>query len=163
MFGITPFGMLHTLISLIALFAGAVALVRYRQISLGNKLGQLYVVMTVLTCLTGFFIFQHGGFGKPHALGIITLVTLGVAWIAGKGRVFGRAAPYVEMLAYSTTFFFHLVPGITETATRLPEAMPWASSPEDPRLQKIIGVVFLLFVVAAAVQLWTLWRKRNRA
>jgi hypothetical protein len=36
----------------------------------------VYIWTTVLTCLTGFGIFQHGGFGKPHALGVITLLVL---------------------------------------------------------------------------------------
>ncbi len=37
--------------------------------------------MTILTCVTGFGIFQHGGFGKAHMLGIITLVVLAIAWL----------------------------------------------------------------------------------
>ena len=82
--------------------------------------GKVYIVTTVLTCLTGFGIFQHGGFGKPHMLGIITLVVLGVAWLAGYTGVFGRLAPYIETVSYSATFLFHMIPGITETTTRLP-------------------------------------------
>ena len=49
--------------------------------------------MTVLTCLTAFGIFQHGGFGKPHALGIVTLILLGMAYVAGYTRLYGWASP----------------------------------------------------------------------
>jgi uncharacterized membrane protein len=80
MFGLTPLGVVHTAMSLVAVAAGFIALVRDRRISPGNMLGKVYVIATALTCLTGFGIFQHGGFGKPHVLGIITLVVLGVAW-----------------------------------------------------------------------------------
>ena len=73
MLNISPFGMFHTLIGVIAVAAGVRALVRHRQIDTRHAVGRLYVWMTVATCVTGFFIFQHGGFGKPHALGVITL------------------------------------------------------------------------------------------
>jgi len=105
-FGLTSLGALHTAINLVAVAAGVVALVRYREISPRNLTGQAYVVTTVLTCLTGFGIFQHGGFGKPHALGIITLVVLGIAALAGSTKVFGRASRYVEAIGYSATFLF---------------------------------------------------------
>ena len=54
-----------------------VAFVRDEEISPRNTVGKVYIVTTVVTCLTAFGIFQHGGFGKPHALAIITLVVLG--------------------------------------------------------------------------------------
>jgi hypothetical protein len=62
-YGLTPLGVLHTAISLVAVAAGILALVRYREISPRNLTGQVYVVTTILTCLTGFGIFQHGASG----------------------------------------------------------------------------------------------------
>jgi len=76
-YGLTPLGVFHTIVSLVALAAGVIALIRDGKISWDNSLGKIYVVTTIIVCLTGFGIFQHGGFGKPHALGVITLVTLG--------------------------------------------------------------------------------------
>ena len=84
--GLTSLGLVHTAISLIAVFAGIVALLRYKEITLRTGWGQVFVWTTVLTCLTGFGIFQHGGFGKPHVLGIITLLVLGVAEFARRDR-----------------------------------------------------------------------------
>jgi uncharacterized membrane protein len=120
MLGLTSLGMVHTAISLVALGAGIVALVRDKEITSRNGLGKLYIWTTVLTCLTGFPIMQHGGFGKPHALGIITLLVLIVAALAGKGKLFGRASRYVEAISYSATFFFHWIPTLVETTTRQP-------------------------------------------
>src|SRR2546422_1696272 len=79
MFGLTPLGTFHTAISLIAVVAGFVALARDKEISTRSAAGSLFFWGTVITCLTGFGIFQHGGFGKPHVLGIVTLIVLGVA------------------------------------------------------------------------------------
>lgn len=135
MAGLTTLGVIHTAISLIAVAAGLIALVRDKEISPRNRLGQIYVVTTVVTCLTGFGIFEHGGFGKPHALGIVTLVVLAVAAVAGYSRLFGRVSPYVETVSYSATFFFHWIPAITETSTRLPPGAPLVANADAPELQ----------------------------
>lgn len=152
MLGLTPLGMFHTAISLIAVAAGLIALIRDKRISPRNMLGKVYVVTTIVTCVTGFGIFQHGGFGKPHALGIITLVVLVVAAVAGYTNLFGRASRYVETVSYSATFLFHVIPGITETSTRLPLGAPLVASAEAPELQVATAVLFVAFLIGATLQ-----------
>jgi uncharacterized membrane protein len=151
MFGLTNLGVVHTLISLVAVATGAMALIRDGKITWENSLGKTYVISTIIVCVTGFGIFQHGGFGKPHALGIITLVVLVVIWAASKKNL-GKLSPYIETIGYSLTFFFHIVPGITETATRLPLDAPLAASPDDPGIQMWIGISFVLFLIGATLQ-----------
>lgn len=152
MLGLTPLGTVHTAISLVAVGSGLVALVRDRAITGKNVVGKVYVATTALTCLTGFGIFQHGGFGPPHVLGIITLVVLGVAALAGATGLFGRAAPYVETISYSATFLFHMIPAITETSTRLPAGAPLLASQDAPELQAATAVLFVVFLIGAALQ-----------
>jgi uncharacterized membrane protein len=161
MFGLTPLGTVHTAISLVAVAAGVVALIQDRKITLRDVVGKVYVITTVLTCLTGFGIFEHGGFGKPHVLGIITLVVLGAAAVAEMYSSFGRASPYVATIGYSLTFFFHFVPAITETATRLPLGAPLESSPDAPTIQNAIGVAFVVFLLIATLQVLQLWKARK--
>ena len=79
--------------------------------------GRIYVVTTIVSCVTGLGIFHHGGFGAPHELSLMTLAVLGVAALAGHSTLFGHASRYVETVSYSATFFFHFIPGITETST----------------------------------------------
>lgn len=157
MFGLTPLGTVHTAISLVALVAGAMALVRDKEIAPQTTLGKVYLWTTVLTCLTGFGIFQRGGFGAPHALGVLTLLVLGLATLADRTTWFGRAGRYIVTVSYSVSFFFHLIPGATETFTRVPVGAPLFSGPEDPALQKVVGVLFLLLVVGAALQVRRLY------
>ncbi|MDC3962788.1 hypothetical protein [Polyangium jinanense] len=152
MLGLSTLGIVHTAISLVALGAAIIALVRYKEISPRTLSGKTYVITTILTCLTGFGIFRNGTFGPPHILGVITLVVLAVAWAAKATKMFGRASPYVETVAYSATVFFHLVPAFTETLTRLPVGAPVASGPNDPILQGPIGVSFVAFLVGATLQ-----------
>jgi len=153
MFGLTPLGIVHTAISLVALAAGFASVIRLGEIAATHPLGRIYIWATVLTCLTGFGIFQHGGFGAPHVLGILTLVVLAVAALAGRKKIFGRASRAIEMIGYSTTLFFHMIPGLTETFTRFPLGAPWFSSPEDPNLQKAVGVCFVLLVIGCVLQI----------
>src|SRR5947207_10098410 len=153
MLGLTTLGTWHTAISLVAVAAGFFALVRDKEISWRNGVGKLYVVTTAITCLTGFGIFQHGGFGKPHALGIITLVTLVVAGLAGDGRVFGRFSRQVEVVSYSATFLFTWIPAVTGTTTRLPVGAPLFPDAEAPGLQLVSAVLFVLFLVGVTLQL----------
>ena len=153
MFCLTSLGVVHTLISLVAVVAGAIVLVRDGKITWDNSLGKVYVITTILVCLTGFGIFQHGGFGKPHTLGVITLVVLAVVFMAReKNDIFGNLSPYVITVGFSMTFFFHIVPGITESATRLPLDAPLASSPDDPNIQMAVGICFVLLMIGATLQ-----------
>ncbi len=156
MSALSTLGQVHTLISLVAVGAGIVSFASYRKINPGSRSGMLYIWTTVLTCLTGFGIFAHGGWGAPHTLGVITLVTLAAAYSAGNGEFFGRAAPYVEVVAYSATFLFHMIPAITETSTRLPVGAPWLANAEAPELKAATGVLFLLFLAGSALQVRSL-------
>jgi len=152
MLGLTSLGAVHTAISLVAVAAGIVSFVRFKEIAAGTALGKIYIWTTVLSCLTGFGIFQHGGFGAPHLLGILTLAVLAIAYVARLASVFGDLSKYVETLSFSTTFFFHMIPGATETFTRLPPRSPLFSGPDDPVLQKVIGAFFVVLLIGAALQ-----------
>lgn len=161
MFGLTPLGIVHTAISLVAVAAAIMAFFRYREIPAASSLGKLYIVTTILTCLTGFGIFQHGGFGKPHALGVLTLLVLVLAAVAGRTQLLGRASRHVEVVSYSATFFFHLIPAMTETTTRLPLDAPLLANAEAPELQAATGVLFVLIVIGAALQVRRLGAERG--
>jgi uncharacterized membrane protein len=151
MYGLTQLGVIHTLISLVAVFAGLWAFFRDQRINPGNTAGKVYIYATILTCVTGFGIFAHGGFGKPHALGIITLLTLGLAWLADR-RKFGARSAAVSVCAYSITFLFHMIPAVTEGSTRLPLGSPLLADAEAPQLKVVTGVLLLLYLAGATWQ-----------
>ena len=152
MFGLTPLGTLHTAISLIAVVAGFVALARHKEISTRSTSGLVFFWGTVITCVTGFGIFQHGGFGKPHVLGIVTLIVLGVARLGERAGAFARLSRYVGTVGYSLALFLHFIPATVETLTRLPAGAPYLSNPDDPKAPPIIGVFFLIFLIGVTLQ-----------
>ncbi|HYS10046.1 MAG TPA: hypothetical protein VEP66_14990, partial [Myxococcales bacterium] len=151
MLGLTTLGTFHTAAGLVAMAAGFVALVRDKEISSGNRIGKLYVILTLLTVGTAFGMFPHG-FGKPHALGILTLVVLLIALAAEYGCVFGRFSRPVGTVSYSATFLFHWIPAIAEMTTRLPSGAPLFHDPEAPGLQMMFAVLIVLFLVGARLQ-----------
>ncbi len=151
-YGLTSLGVVHTAISLVALGAGAVSLVRYKEIAPQTSVGRLYVATTTLVCLTGFPIMQHGGPGPAHVLGVLTLLTLAFAWAVPRYGLLGGKGPALVRLAYSTTFLFHLVPTLAESTTRLPYGHPLFASQDAEGLKPFTTALFLSFAVLAAVQ-----------
>lgn len=153
MLGLTTLGTFHTVISLVALVCGVWVLFRDKEISPRNGLGQIYLVGTFISAATGLFIFQRGGFGPPHVFSILTLLALAIGTVAATSGVFGAASRYVQAIAYSSTIFFHLVPGIVETTTRLPRGAPLVASPDAPVLQGAILVLLVLLIIGLTLQL----------
>jgi len=54
--------------------------------------------------------------------------------------------------------FFHFIPGLTETFTRVPVGGPLFDSPDDPQLAASVGAIALVFLVIGVVQ----WRQLRR-
>ena len=73
---LTPFGIFHTAVSVLPIVFGAWALLRDGKIDISNRMGMLYLITMVIGCVTGLFIFHHGGFGPGHVLSILTLALL---------------------------------------------------------------------------------------
>lgn len=161
MLGITPFGMLHTLISLVSLFAGLYALARHRELSSRGALGAAYLAGTIGSCVTGFFIFRHGGVNEAHALGAVTLVVLAIAWFAERGAQPGSLRRIVAVLGYTLTLFFHFIPGLNETLVRVPVGDPVISGPDDPLLKALVGGTFAVFFVIMILQVLRIRRERR--
>lgn len=161
MFGLTSLGTVHTAIGLAAVICGYAMLFRNGRISATQGAGKAYIALTAITCVTGLGIFQRGGFNIAHALSILTLVTLSAALIASRSRA--RLAIYVETAGFSLTLFFHMIPGMTETFTRIPVGAPLFSSPEDPNLQKTVGVILLAFLIVIALQVHHIWKTPRSA
>ncbi len=158
MLGITAFGMLHTVISLIGMGAGFVALFARFRIGRDTRAGRAFVLFTALSAITGLFIYHHGGFGKPHVLSIATLVVLALGmWQEHRGALRWQSLRIASLL-YTVALFFHFIPGLTETFTRLPVDGPLFDSPDDPQLAMSVGVIAVLFVGIGIAE----WRHLRR-
>ncbi len=159
MLGITPFGMFHTVISLIALAIGLSFLARRRDIRWREPLGKAFALGTLASAITGLFIFRHGGFNEAHILSIVTILTLIFAVATERGAAPGSWRDALSTLAFSLAVFFHFIPGFNETLVRIPVAAPHITGPDDPKLKPLVGAAFLVFLIVAALQLRRLRRR----
>lgn len=155
---ITAFGAFQTVIAIIGVVAGFVALIRYRQIGLNTAAGAVFFWFTIGAAVTGLFIFRRGSFGAPHVLSLLTLVVLVLAWWAERRNGFGRLSGYATVLFNLTALFFHFIPAFVETLTRVPLGAPFATGPEDTRLFGPIGTAFVAYLIGAV---WQVLRQRR--
>jgi uncharacterized membrane protein len=158
MLGLSSLGAVHTAIALVAVISGFAMTLRFGRIGTDLALSTTYIGCTALACLTSLGIFMHGGFNVAHSLALMTLVVLGVAIAAGRHREVSRAATYVETLGFSTTLFFHMIPALNETFTRIPVGAPLFTGPDDPALQRLFGFVFLAYLLGIALQVRQIWK-----
>ena len=163
MLGITPFGLFHTAISLVSLFSGLYLLLRFREVAWSRPGGRLYVWATVATCVTGLFIFRHGGFNEAHALSILTLAVLGGSVWAERGAARGSLRHIAAALGFTLTVFFHFIPAYNETLVRVPVDSPYITGPDDPKLLPLVGGTFVVFLVVMGLQFVRLRRERGIA
>jgi hypothetical protein len=145
----------HTLLSLVAVVAALVALVREGGVSRRNG---VYVWSLVATCLTGLPIFRHGTIGPPHIAGVLTLAVFALAFVAGRTSAFGRASGRVETIAYWVTLLLLGISTVTETLTRVPPSAPLVASPDAGVLKVLDLGLLILFVIGLTRQL-----RRQRA
>ncbi len=121
MVGLTPLGVVHTAISIVAVIAGCHR-ARARQAHLEQqRIGQgvrdhhrphlphrlRHLPARRLRQAARAWASSRSSCSRPHGAPAAT------AGSAGASR-------YVETVGYSATFLFHLIPAITETTTRLP-------------------------------------------
>ena len=151
--GLTTLGVFHTAIALLGLAAGFYALAQYKEIRVTDRIGQIYVVGTFIAAATGLGIFQHGGFGPPHVLSILTIIALVVGTVAGTTALYGSWSRYVQAISFTTTILFHLIPAITETTTRLPVGAPIFASADDPGLKPVAGVLLIIYAIGLTLQI----------
>src|SRR5256885_11472402 len=85
-----------------------------------SDLGSVFFWGTVITCLTGFGIFRHGGFGNPHVLGVVPLIVLGGAFAAQRATALGRVSRYVATLGYLLCPFPPFISATPQTLTPPP-------------------------------------------
>lgn len=156
---IIPLGWFHTVVGIIALLSGAFTLVKFKEILLQTRSGQIYLVATLITAGTALAIFQHGAFGPAHGLAVMTLVALAVGTLAATMKPFGKWSRHIQALSYSATLLFHCIPAVTDALMRLPVGDPILTSIEDPILRMCYLGLLVLFVIGAIVQLR--WIHRN--
>jgi len=126
MFGLTPLGVFHTLVGLIGVVCGVIALARDKQISPRTRLGRVYLLGTLIAAVSALGIFRRGAFGPAHVLALLTIAALALGTLAGRSSLFGRVGHYVQAVSYSSTFLFQLIRRSRSRRFAYRRARPWS-------------------------------------
>ena len=158
----TPLGWFHTIMGIIAIVSGAVALVKYREITLDRRSGQIYLGTTFVTAVTALMIYKHGGFGPAHGMAVLTLLALAVGTAASYDELFGRFSRYVRAIAYSGSLLFHGLPAVTDGLMRLPVGDPVVTSLDDPLMRTAHLTILALVLIGVTIQLRWISRQERQ-
>jgi hypothetical protein len=145
-------GIIHTLISIIAVIAAVISLINFGKIDPKSKSGKVYIWFTILSCLSSFLVMKTGHLSSAHGLSVLVLCILPVGLYAKKIHFFGTKADYIQVTLMSATLFFSLIPAIIETSTRVPLSHPIAANDQSPVIKTMLIVLVILYAIGVTYQ-----------
>jgi hypothetical protein len=141
---------IHTLISLVGIFAGVVVLFGLLG---GKRLDgwtRWFLITTVLTSVTGFGFPVHK-FMPSHAVGILSLLVLAVAIYARYPRQLAGAWRWIYVVTAMIALYLNVFVGIVQAFEKVPALKVLAPTQSEPPFKLTQLVVLALFVVLAIV------------
>lgn len=151
--GLSVLGIFHTIIGVVAIVSALISFVRFGKVNLNNMTGKLYFYFTIITSVTALGISKHGGFNAGHALSLIILILISIAFYLHSKKEGNNKARYFENFLMSFSFLLSMLPTVNETLTRVPVGHPLAKDINDPLIGKTLLVIFVLFVVGSVYQI----------
>lgn len=146
------FTIVHVIISLVAIVAGLVVLVRMIGggtigSGTGGGLNGLFLVTTILTSVTGFF-FPFRGLGPSYIVGVLSLVVLAVALFALYRRRLAGVwrALYADCAALA--LYLNVFVLVAQAFGKVPALKALAPTQSEPPFAVAQAVVLVVFVVA---------------
>ncbi len=168
---ITLFGWFHTIMGIIAILSGVYSLIKFKIIRFQDFSSKIYLGCTLVAAVSALGIYHQGDGFNPddilgsmnpaHHLAILTLVALIGGRIAEATNIFGGLGKYLQTIAYSATFLFHMIPAITDGLMRLPTDDPIVTNIEDPLLRGFYLAFLITYVVGLLLQI--LWLRKQPA
>ncbi|GIO04994.1 hypothetical protein J31TS6_10220 [Brevibacillus reuszeri] len=156
MFGISPFGWLHTLSSLPAIPLAIYMFARYGRIVPRSLSGVVYFISMLIGAITVFPIAHQS---VSYVIGAATILLLLAGYGIGRISSFGRAGKYLERIFLSLTAFLLMLPTVTETLTRVPNGHPLVTDLKSPILLGSQASLFIILIVGVTAQIIHLRRQ----
>jgi hypothetical protein len=153
-FGMSTFTFVHTVLSVVALISGVVAVTALFGSNRHASWTAIFFASAVATSATGFG-FASTSFMPSHWVGVVSLVVLATALVAR--YVFHLAGPWHWIYAVGVVLglYFLIFVSIAQAFMKIPalKAMaPTLSEPPFAIAQGIAMVIFVGFAIAAAVK-----------
>jgi hypothetical protein len=145
---------LHTLISLVAIFTGFVVLF---GLLAGNRLDgwtKWFLITAVATTVTGFF-FPFHGVTPAIKLGIISLIVLLVTIYARHSRHLAGGWRWIYAVGAVLTLYFNVFVGVVQSFEKIPALKAMAPTQTEPAFkfaQLTALIIFVLLGLVAAIR-----------
>jgi hypothetical protein len=139
------FTVLHVVITLVELFAGAVVVLKMIE-GRRSRFNGLFLITGALTTLTGF-LFPYHGPTPARTLGFITLPFLllaAVAWYTGRLRGVWRV---IYVISAVLVLYFDAFVAVAQAFLKIPALHALAPEGKEPPFQVAQGLLLLVFLV----------------
>ena len=156
---ITLIGWFHTVIGIVSILLGFYSFFSFKLLSWNKIPSRIYLVLTFITAVTALAIYNQGGFGIAHIMGVLAVLAVLCGVYVERTRILGYLSTYFYTLCFTSTFLFHSLPAAADTLRRLPIDDPLADSLFDP----IILYFHIAFVIVYFITLifQFIWIKNN--
>jgi hypothetical protein len=143
---------IHTVISLLAILIGVVALVEMLGIALPAWVGLSFLLLAIATSATGF-LFPLNAVLPSHVTGVIALVVLAGALFARFVAHYAGPWRWIYAATIVASVYFLMFVGVAQMFLKIPafqQAAPTQSEPPFLVAQLIVLAVFVWIGVASA-------------
>ena len=147
---ILTFTLMHVVLSLIGIFAGAIVLFGMFSSKNLNGWTALFLATTVLTSGTGFF-FPRDHLLPSHIVGIISLVVLAVAMLARYVYHLAGSWRRIYVISAVLALYLYVFVGVVQAFLKVPFLNALAPTQTEPPFVVVQVVVLTLFVVFTVV------------
>ena len=142
----TPFVLVHVVISLVGIGSGFVVLFGLLAGKRLDRWTSLFLTTTVLTSVTGFLLPAHKIL-PSHIIGAISLVVLGFAIYARYARQLVGGWRSVYVVTATLALYFNVFVLVVQSFMKIPALKALAPTQSEPPFAIAQGVVLLLFIV----------------
>jgi uncharacterized membrane protein len=136
--------LVHVVISLIAIVAGLIVMFKMLGSDRVSGLTGIFLLFTILTNVTGFFIppFLYDKFLPSHAIGILSLVLLAIACFALYGAKLSGMWRWVYVVTALVSLYLNCFVLVIQTFLKVPALH--AIAPGEPPAGPVFGAVQII-------------------
>jgi hypothetical protein len=151
---LTTYTIIHVIISLLGIVSGLVVLCGWLGGKENNRWAAFFLVTTVATSVTGFFFpFHH--FTAAYAVGILSILVLGLAIYARQARHLAGGWRKVYVTNAAIALYLNTFVLIVQAFLKVPALKAIAPTQTEPPFkitQLIVLILFIILTVAAAIR-----------
>ena len=156
---ITLLGWFHTVLGIASILLGFFSFFSFKLLSWNKIPSRIYLVLTFITAVSALGIYNQGGFGIAHVMGVLAVLAVLCGVYVERTRILVYLSTYFYTFCFTSTFLFHSLPAATDTLRRLPVGKPLADSLFDLIILYFHTAFVIIYFITLIYQF--IWIKNN--